>query len=289
MRYAAATFNTPCHPVEAYAGHGLAIAYVQLPDGSIPSRAVIWPEKKIFVRCYGIQEIDKQNLATLLFEAGYARADGFDGAKLSRISFHADERLVVPYIDGDTQRLEDRGDYLIITYCGQIDGSSTAGWSELVDENSVECDRCGAREDRDECPTVSGDTWCARCANRHAFYCEASNEMYCSSAGSRTVITRFGREETWSENACDNVFHCAATDASYDGRYYSEIEVRTACGTETWCSEETMDSFFYCEHSEQYYSTSNYTAINVNGETWCKEETQDERDTLAAENNKVEA
>jgi hypothetical protein len=291
MRYEAATFGTPCHPVEAYAGHGLAIAYVQLEDGSIPSRAIVWPEKKIFVRVYGLLESDKHNLVTLLTEEGYTRADGFRGAKLSRIPFRGDERVLVPYIDGDTQRLEDRGDYLIVTPYGGIDGSSTAGWSELEDtENTVECENCGRREDEEDAHCVSEQTWCARCADRHAFYCHATGEMFENGVGSRTVITRYGREETWCEGACDGeTFHCDATDATYHYRYYTLIEVRFPGGTEIWCAEETKDSYFHCEQSNKYYSTEHYTPIEVSGETWCKEETQDARDALAAENNEVEA
>jgi hypothetical protein len=291
MRYEAATFNTPCHPVEAYAGHGLAIAYVRMDDGSIPARAIVWPERKIFVRVYGIEESDKHNIATLLVDAGYSREDGFNGAKLSRIPFRDDERLVVPYIDGDTQRLEDRGDYLIVTPYGSIDGSSTAGWSELEDtENTVECENCGRREDEGDVHCVSEQTWCARCTDRHAFYCHATNEMFENSVGSRTVITRYGREETWCEDACDGeTFHCDATDATYHYRYYTLIEVRFPGGTEIWCAEETTDSYFHCDQSNKYYSTEHYNPIEVNGETWCKEETQDERDALAAEQNEVEA
>jgi hypothetical protein len=288
MRYDAATFGTPCHPAEAYAGHGLAIAYVLLPDGSIPSRAIIWPDKKIFVRCYGIQEADKQNMATLLVDAGYTRADGFYGAKLARIPFRDDERVVVPYIDGENQRLEDRGDHLMVTHNGEIDGSSTAGWSELVDSSTMECDRCGRRENEDDVQIVSEQTWCARCADRHAFYCEATNEMYCNSVGSTTVTTRNGREMTWCDDACDNTFFCVATETTYDAHHYTAIEVHVASGTETWC-EEAADSYFYCEHTEEYYSTDHYTSIEVDGATWCKEETQDERDALAAEQNEVEA
>jgi len=285
MRYEAATFGTPRHPVEAYAGHGLAIAFIQLDDGSIPARAIVWPEKKIFVRVYGIEESDKHNMATLLADAGYTREDGFDGAKLSRIPFFNEERLVIPYIDGDTQRLEDRGDYLIITRHGEIDGSSTAGWAELVDENSAECDRCGAREDLDECHTVSGGTWCSRCANRHAFYCQASDEMFCNSVGSRTVTTRRGQEQTWCEDACDDVFHCEATETDYDSNYYTAIEVNIIARysatqityTATWCEEETRDERFYCAHTEEFYCTADFTPIEVNGQTWCAQATAEER------------
>jgi hypothetical protein len=290
MRYETAVFGTPCHPASAYAGHGLAIAYAQRSDGSIPARAVVWPEKMAFVRVYGLEESDKHNLVRLLEDAGYTRADGFDGAKLSRIPFRDDERLVVPYIDGDTQRLKDCGDYLIVTRHGEIEGSSTAGWSELVDASTVECERCGRREDEDDVHCVSEQTWCARCADRHAFYCEATNEMYCNSVGSQTVTTRNGREETWCDDACDNTFHCDATDTTYDADHYTPIEVHVgSSSTETWCKEETTDSYFYCEHTEEYYSTDNYTSIDVGGETWCEEETQDARGALAAENNEIEA
>ena len=288
MRYPASQFGTPCHPSEAYAGHGLAIAYVQLEDGSIPSRAIVWPERKIFVRCYGIQEADKQNLATLLVDAGYTRADGFNGAKLSRIPFRDEDRVVVPYIDGDTQRLEDRGEYLTVTHNGEIDGSSTAGWSELVDSSTIECDRCGRREDGEDTHCVSEQTWCARCADRHAFYCEATGEMHCNSVGSTTVTTRNGREVTWCDDACDDTFFCVATETTYDAHHYTAIEVHVASGTETWC-EEAAYGYFYCEHSEEYYSAEHYTSIEMDGAVWCKEKTQAARDALAAENNEVEA
>jgi len=286
MRYETATFGTPCHPASAYAGHGLAIAYAQCPDGSIPARAIVWPENMSFVRIYGIEESDKHNLLRLLEDAGYTRADGFDGAKLSRIEFCGGDRVVVPYIDGKAQRLEDRGDYLIITLNGEIDGSSTAGWSELEDtRDTFVCENCGEREDDDNVSSVNGQAWCQCCADRDAFYCHASGEMYDNSVGSTTVITRWGREETWCDDACEGeAFHCEATDATYHFRYFTEIEVHVGSNsTETWCKEETADSYFYCEHTEEYYSTASYTPIDVNGAIWCEEETQDERDALAAE------
>jgi len=285
MRYETATFGTPCHPASAYAGHGLAIAYAQCPDGSIPARAIVWPERMSFVRVYGIEESDKHNLIRLLEDAGYTRADGFDGARLSRIEFCGGDSVVVPYIDGDTQRLDDRGDYLIITRHGKIDGSSTAGWSELVDENSIECERCGSREDQDDAHTVSGETWCASCANRHAFFCHATGELHCNSVGSREVTTRRGRVQTWCEYACDDVFHCEATETDYDGAYYTAIEVNIIARysatqityTATWCEEETRDDRFYCDHTEEFYSTADFAPIEVNGRTWCAQATAEER------------
>jgi hypothetical protein len=298
MRYETAVFGTPCHPASAYSGHGLAIAYAQRPDGSIPARAVVWPAKMTFVRVYGLEESDKHNLVRLLEDAGYTRADGFDGAKLSRITYRNDERVVVPYIDGDTRRLEDCGDYLIITKHGAIDGTSTAGWSELVDQDSIECERCGAREDRDECHTVSGETWCANCANRRAFYCHATGEMHCNTVGSREVTTRRGWVQTWCEDACDSVFHCEATDTDYDGAYYTAIEVNVTAYhsrnayPETWCEEETQDGRFYCDRTEEFYSLHYYTPAKIGDETWCEEvnaeviaERESAKANCTAENN----
>lgn len=74
------------NPVRAYAGHGLAIAYIKRRD-KITARALCWPENKIHSRIYG----DAITIQKLLKEAGYTNTYSSDimnrwcGARLTPI------------------------------------------------------------------------------------------------------------------------------------------------------------------------------------------------------------
>lgn len=85
---------TGIHPVRAYAGGDLALAWLpKRRDPSKPSqRAMCWPEKKIYSRVYGTGPLER-----FLKELGYTTGN-FHGAKLKKIVVK-DNQVVLPYID----------------------------------------------------------------------------------------------------------------------------------------------------------------------------------------------
>jgi hypothetical protein len=88
------------HPVRAYAGPDLQVAYIEGPDGSVSARCVVWPDKKIHGRVYG-----SPGLAYALQARGYVYGS-LVGARLTRlppITTQGDraypDAVVVPFID----------------------------------------------------------------------------------------------------------------------------------------------------------------------------------------------
>ena len=104
------------HPVEAYAGGDLAIAYIQRRNGRISARAVVWPEKKAIGRRYGG---DASLLHTLLVAEGYEEtASSFENARLLAIEAEPYTKkpftFICPYIDAPSQYISfDEGEKVL--------------------------------------------------------------------------------------------------------------------------------------------------------------------------------
>ena len=94
------------HPVEAYAGGDLGVAYLkrkikkdQVMPAAVTARVVVWPAKKIMgPKVYGH---DAHLLRMLLEDEGYtAEKHGFHGARLAKMPYPRQDHYIVPYIDG---------------------------------------------------------------------------------------------------------------------------------------------------------------------------------------------
>lgn len=268
MRYTKEYFNTPCHPAEAYAGHGLAIAYiVDLDDDRrVIARAVIWPEKMRFVRVYGTDEKIRVALTDMLESRGFERADDWRGARLSVVDFGG--RIVVPYIDGDVTSLEhdEDEDFMTVTRHGNIDGSTTQGWTESASNRHI-CECCGDREHEDNMRRVGSELWCDSCVSDNAIFCEYNEEYYPDSDSFSTVQSRHG-EQMWHDTAVNrHAFYCDRTGEYYSDNDFTQIEVETGNNrVETWCEEESTDSFFTCEKTGLAYSCEAFRSVTVETE-----------------------
>lgn len=64
------------HPVEIYGGPDLGLAYLKKSPDRIVARALVWPEKKIFGRCYGNEVALKRALTTAGYKSVYGSGDG---------------------------------------------------------------------------------------------------------------------------------------------------------------------------------------------------------------------
>lgn len=272
MRYTANYFGTPCHPAEAYAAGDLAIAYITSPDDSakVLARAVIWPVKGQFVRVYGVDETVRVALTDLLESRGYERADDWRGARIRAIGF--EDRLVMPYIDGDITSLEydDDDDDMAISRHGNVDGSSTRGWTQNS-SGRITCEHCGDRTHEDDTTRVGNEIWCDSCVSDSAIFCEYDEEYYPDSYNFTVVMTDRG-EQTWHESNIRRAFLCEREDVYYCSRDFDSIEVITRHGARSWCEEESEDLFFTCEKTNENYSCEDFRSVTIETEegaqTW---------------------
>jgi hypothetical protein len=122
--------SAPVHPVAVYGSSDLQLAYLAAKDITDPefrasARALVWPEKKIWVRIYG----DEGRLSAALEELGYSETDSFDGAKINVIRT-ANDKLVLPYLDGDEHGVTLKGNKLRISSHGEYSATGTNGLAE---------------------------------------------------------------------------------------------------------------------------------------------------------------
>lgn len=176
-------FNLDNTPVRAYAGGDLAVAYIgtlgTTPDKDrVYARAVVWQAKKTYVRAYG----DIDAIVQLLESEGYQRINSWHGAKLRAIEYD-NKHWVVPYIDGNTQRLGYDGSYYLTIGAGNICGTNTSGYADRDDMRM--CAHCDGPCDDDEqyCESCLDDSYtCAGCDEVEIGNCRILNgETYCPS------------------------------------------------------------------------------------------------------------
>lgn len=273
------------HPAEAYATDqdGLAIAYTTDPNNanSVTARAVLWPQRKIYVRVYGLTDQYRIGLTALLKERGYTRSATLEGAPIARIPAEhgvdaddTDGTFLMPYIDGDGKTVDDSPERkrFFVCDCGDYAADETSGTIEVGRGGRCSCENCGDRIREDDSQyTVNGyDTWCESCYENEAFTCERTGEAYSNSSEDAVTVHRRVRrlhngvgdlwrtwDEVWSESAAQrDAFHCQRTDAWYCDDDYTpvEVHVNTRAGSETWCVEATEDDYFLCPDCEEYFA-----------------------------------
>lgn len=101
------------HPTRVYAGPDLGVAYISR-NGDFTARAVVWPDKKIYVGIYGHCSL----LRAELEKAGYTRNHHFsmwEGARLQKIKEYPDDEgeYIMPYLDFG-EAVVDSGDFWIV-------------------------------------------------------------------------------------------------------------------------------------------------------------------------------
>ena len=102
MSKATDTFQTGgTHPCRGYIAGDLQVAYIIGQDGNKPgARAVVWPDKKQYVRIYGDSARMKRGLNSL----GYDKVSDFDGARIQRLPYRGS--FIVPYVDGNARYVQ---------------------------------------------------------------------------------------------------------------------------------------------------------------------------------------
>lgn len=177
--------HLPCMPVEAYAGGDLAVVYTKNSRGQIQSRAVCFPAKKLYGRCYG----DQQRLSAALDAEGWTYVRNFmdderrfmNGAKLLKIEADKGQgTYVMPYLD-DINYAVDKGDHFLSTSSITNDDifiqcGGTGGYSPLFRY----CPKWNGPMPAHDFAFVEGvnQWWSRRAISEHAFTCAGSNKIY---------------------------------------------------------------------------------------------------------------
>lgn len=269
MRYDTGEFRTslPFHPTRVYGAGDLAIAYLANEDDETITRALCWPEKKIYSRVYG----DNDALHRALLARGYQKSayynryenPTFAGAKLLRCD-HDDYPcvFVMPYIDEEI-RAHDEGEFLVLTTAGPICTRETNGWSQ--ESSEYICERCEEGcDDTYEVYTRQSRTqsWCECCRNRHAFYCSYSESYYSDAVES----VEMDNDETWSIYAFrDHGLICARTDTNIPADDAIQVIHNERGVTETWSKSAVDDYAWRCDRSREWISDA-LEPVEIDGE-----------------------
>jgi hypothetical protein len=172
-------------PTEPYAGGDLAVAYTKNARGRIQSRALCWPEKKVFGRAYG----DVQRMVEAMKAEGYTylRADESwfpAGAKILKIEHPTKKHyFIMPYFD-DIGGVVDQGDHFVtwdaetinIPGTKYISCGGSGGYSLLYRV----CPRLRTGAPDHEFQFVHGvnEEWSRMAYESYAFTCNATKKRY---------------------------------------------------------------------------------------------------------------
>ena len=265
--------------VRAYAGHGLAVAYITGKDGDPTARAVCWPEKSIFTTIYG----DESRLLASLLRAGYRRegtalrdqapgeaygdvprAPNFEGAKLT--CEESDGGWVCPWFDFSPDQVDPRGDILVVSRTGEYTANSTEGTI-----GGRMCERCECSFSGDDYSVINEQVWCEDCYCNYSFYCENCEE----SGDCEDSVTVHGdphdhhsHEQTWCSYCADS----NATECDECDEKFREGTVET--DSSTYCNKCAEGKLSCCEHCDTHVDSDETREVYPEGEakyseTWC--------------------
>lgn len=198
----ARNFDYDDTPVRAYAYKDLAVAYIGSLDETserptskdrVLARAVVWPDKKLYSRVYGEEELLEKALQSLGYVAG-----GMRGARIAAIE-SSRGRYVMPYVDccsyADLKTDEDGNEYFVLGR-GDYDTKPTCGYTG---DSGNTCSNCGEECDEDE-------SYCRSC-EESSYFCDSCEE------------TRFRRTHgarcTDSPNCHDHGTLCDSCDSDH--------------------------------------------------------------------------
>ena len=144
--------NESLHPTYVYGAGDLGVAWVENSVGSVAARTIVWPEKKIWVRCFG----DFARLTALLKDEGYTNGS-IEGAKLLRIEVGSG--FVCPFLDYHDGVIDDLSHLIVGGNDYEFDYDSG-----LATEPGPPCENCCERIEfetgqRGLCETCYDELW----------------------------------------------------------------------------------------------------------------------------------
>lgn len=233
------------HPTRVYSAPGdLRVAYLgRLDDDdwskdTISARAVVWPDKKYYVRVYG----DTHTIEQKLLAEGYTRISGWDGARVALIRAGSGG-ILMPYIDGSCDMATVKSGTILIHDRGERGCQNTAGY---LDARSCErCDDGWAESGSNYCESCNSDRWsCDRCGDDYFDNDESystTHVILCESCHDATSHTCEACEETFSEYDFDYYDRRTRDRASDGWKLCEDCEHLEQCGDcDTWTEPEDL-------------------------------------------------
>ena len=257
----------PFHPVRAYAGGDLAIAYMINSEGKTTTRALCCPDRKLYSRVYA----DSDALHKALQEAGYSKSSYYggpslDGARLSLIESDGGE-YIAPFLD-EVGRARVEGAFLVLDSDGDYQCQNTNGIAAESKPEGACCEHCEDSYEADELTMVytdsrqrNGESWCSYCRESDAFYCEGNEEYFSDNVDSGTV-----NDQTYTQLYIDNN---ASFCEYYDEHTFDELTtviVDSDGETQEW-SSSAVANYAYKYNGDYYSEDLDYTKVIV--ERYC--------------------
>jgi hypothetical protein len=269
-------WDTDRHPVQVYAGGGLALAALVDADGDVVGRALCWPANEVFGRVYPTPNTPRERerydeLMARLKAKGWKSITEdnsvFEGALLRQITSRYGS-YVMPYLDNDYGVRD-------------VYRNGKSWWEMTHDEDHQDnpdgtmnghepdwhCDSCSEGfSDDDYNYTVydrwvpspgrrrghgyarGEETWCESCRDNDAFYCDGSDEHY-RSGNSIYAANGNTYEQSWFE--ANGGWQCCVDD-----EYYFDDEdtpVRLADGS-LMHADNVEGNAFRCQADGQMWS-----------------------------------
>jgi hypothetical protein len=174
------------HPVEAYAGFDLAVAYITedgTPEGMPIARTLCWPDKKQFNRVYWRSRTNGVALERALQEQGFSHGK-LSGARFSKITIGS-SYLLLPYLDASAAIATD--DYLQFRRDGWLGGSEQGRvpYSDADKPQAKTCAHAGCSNEvfisnlpAVQLPDGGTEHWCPDCVDAHTYRCAGSSYYY---------------------------------------------------------------------------------------------------------------
>jgi hypothetical protein len=198
--------DLPIWPTAVYGAGDLAVAYTVNNRGRIQSRALCWPEKKLFGRTYGAEERMKEALEAEGFKSirNERVKEGstlhFGGAKLLKEQIDDSSDFVMPYFD-DILCAIDRGDHFEIVNVMPKDQETrfvTSGGTEGQCELKRYCVKMQGAHDASDFMFVHGVNaeWSAVARHHYAFKCDMTQKWW-----TKDFKVQMENYQSWSKEA----------------------------------------------------------------------------------------
>lgn len=215
-------------PTRVYGNSDLAIAYTG-PIDAATSRCVIWPERKLYSRLYGLTSHLEHRLEAAGYQHGSMR-----GAHIRQV--YEDGNLIMPYVDGVSwcEKVTYNGQPMLRLGSGSIPTDPTCGYVTDHDDNE-QCAQCG---DSVSAGSLDANDHCADCAERY-HTCE-----HC-------------RDHFWADpDTADQTMYC---DTCENSRQWCDV-----CESDTWDTvyevpDGSRSIRYACEHCTEHHEDSRYT------------------------------
>lgn len=278
-------FDGEEHPSRVYGDSDLAVAYIRKPsdyhDEPIASRAVIWPEKKLYGRIYPTPERydsgsmresanrEHDRLLRALKREGYEHGD-FSGAYIRAIEGPRDDSYIMPYLDGGysvSLVMRDGEDFFRLGHREAYSASDTCGVLYL--NGRAECEHCGDAMPEDDSYTVhvnryDTQQWCEHCYGQDTFYCHGNDESY----SSRAVDEVEGPDgQSYSIYYAENYFSFCEYDEVWCDSDDIEHVWTSTLNQESWGLHARENHAFKCA-ATGWHSSEKFESVEIDGETY---------------------